>query len=159
MLIFRLIGALMLGSCGTFCALHLNKRAAESLSQIKGWISLVRYVRTQIECFSAPVSEILSRCEPDALRACGYARDGIPEGLCSLLEGCEILDGETEKIISDFAGEFGRSYREEQVKRCDYYLSLLDSRRAAIQSQLPSKKKLNATLCIAGALAIVILFL
>ena len=159
MLVFRTVGACMLALCGVLSAVNLNARASASLSQIEAWIRLLHLVKTQIECFSVPMPEILKRLDVSLLRSCGYSGKTPPRSLGELVGGCDIRDAECMSVMDSFAGEFGGGYRDEQVKRCDYFIALLDRRRDAVSAQLPSKKKLNATLCVTGALAIVILFL
>ena len=82
-----------------------------------------------------------------------------PRSFEALLTFCAIRDGETEQLIRSFAEEFGKSYREEQSRGCDYYFSLLDARREGLVSQLPAKKRINSALCVSGALALVILLI
>ena len=156
---YRLVGALLLGVSGVSGAYWLNRSSSAVLAQMEQWQTLLRYVKLQVDCFSLPASTILSRCDPALLRACGYERPGAPKSFEELLSGCYIRDAKAGEILRGFAAEFGKSYREEQLRGCEYYLTLLGQRRDAVAAQLPGKKKLNATLCVSGALAVVILLM
>ena len=94
------------------------------------------------------------------LRSCGitHAREEANE-LCDVLFVDGIKDMATKKILSDFCSDFGTGYLEEQLKRCDVCIVSLEQRRNELSSELPSKQKLYATLCISGALALIILLI
>ena len=155
----KAVGALILALSGIGGAAWLNRSASSVLVQIEGWQRLLRFIKLQIDCFSLPVSVILERCDRATLRACGYVSDLPARGLGELWERCSVQDEQTREIVRGFVSEFGKGYREEQLRSCDYYLSLLEQRRGTVAAQLPGKKKRNATLCVSGALAVVILLI
>ena len=156
---YRLVGAILLALSGFFGAYLANQKATYALRQAEGWLALLRYVKSQVDCFALPMGRILEGCERSVLRECGYGEEKRPEDLEELLAHSAIRDGETERIVRGFAREFGKSYREEQTKGCAYYCELLSERREALASQLPTRKKMNSTLWISGALAVVILLI
>lgn len=138
---------------------YLNKGASLALTQTEAHIALLRYIRAQVECFALPVAKILSSCERGLLEECGWQGENTPKTLTEFFSECEIYDPQSEKVLGDFANGFGKSYRDESVKECDYYISLLLQRAEEMSLELPRKKKLNTTLCVCGALAVVILFI
>lgn len=156
---YKVAGALLLAACGILMTLVLNRRADRALSQLDGWIALLRYVRAQVDCFSLPMAEILSRGDEALLRSCGYEGGAPPRSFDDLLSACPIRDEETRRILWGFADAFGRGYREEQLKRCDYDCALLCGRREALAAKLPERKRLNATLCVCGVLMLALLLL
>lgn len=156
---WRIMGALLLAGSGIGGASWLCRRASASLLQVEGFLTLIRQARLQVECFCMPVSQILSRCEPDLLRRCGYGGNDAPEDFAALWRNSRIHDPATARILWDFGNAFGRGYREEQTKSCEYCLSLLEERRQVLSEQLPIQRKLYSTLCVSGALALMILFL
>ncbi len=159
MLFYKIVGALVLVLSGVGGAYYMNQSANAALAQIEGWIAFLRYVRMQVECFSLPISDILKRCDPALLLACGYEDETTPKTPEELLSGVTIRDGASEGILRGFFDEFGKGYREEQVRSCDYHATLLGERREALAARLPERKKLHTTLCVAGALAVVVLLL
>ncbi|MBO5938188.1 MAG: hypothetical protein J6Q82_01640 [Clostridia bacterium] len=158
-MIYKFAGALILSLSGVLCAAHLNRNAEKRVRQISAWISLLRYVKVQIECFALPMGEILARCDREMLLECGFVGELAPRSFEGLLAASVLYDGESESVIRSFCEEFGRGYREEQTRGCDYYLSMLEGRREFLVGKLPAQKKMNATLSICAALAIVLLLL
>jgi hypothetical protein len=137
----------------------MNRSAAECLSQVEGWLALLRYTRMQVECFALPMSVILRRVDVGILRRCGYGGASPPESFEELWAECAIRDGVCAEWMRDFSREFGKSYREEQGRGCEYYETLLEQRRDALISELPAKKKIHSALWVSGALAVVILLI
>ena len=156
---YKLIGILLLAVSGTVGAYLLNRTATDALRRAEGWLTLVRTVGTQVECFALPARDILRGLDPELLRRCGYEGEGVPESLWELAGRCELRDEETERLVRGFCKEFGTVYRAEQVQSCAYYAAGLRDRRQALAAALPNRKKMNSTLCVSAALALVILLL
>jgi len=156
---FKIAGALAVIVSGFVMSYIMNSEATEKWKQSEALISFMRYIKIQIECFALPASEIISRCDAELLASCGFHAQTRPEKFERLFELCVISDAETKEILSGFAAGFGKGYREEQIKECEYYIELLCERREKLYEELPKKKKLNSTLCVSAAFAIVILFL
>ena len=156
---YKPVGILLLAVSGAMGAYFLNRSAADTLRQVEGWLTLVRTVQTQVECFALPATEILRGLDPDLLRSCGYEGEGVPESFEELARQCTLRDGETCRLVTGFCKEFGTGYRGEQVRSCAYYAAGLGDRRQTLASALPNRKKLNTTLCVSGALAVVILLI
>lgn len=159
MIFAKLAGALVLSISGVLCAAWLNRKAERRIGELAGWISLLRFCKRQVDCFSLPMGEILARCDREILSACGFVGDLAPKSFEDLLAASAMQDGETESIVRGFCEEFGKGYREEQTRGCDYYLGLLEARREQLLGRLPAQKKMNATLSVCAALAIVLLLL
>ena len=153
----RIVGAAILSLCGVLFAAHLNRRAECRLRQVEGWISLLRFVKAQVECFSLPMSEILWQCDREILRSCGYPADLSPKSFSAMIEAASFCDGECARIAHAFAEEFGKGYREEEMRGCDYYLAQLEAHKESLAKKLPAQKKMNATLSVCAALALVLL--
>ena len=159
MMIYKIAGALFLSVSGVLCAAHLNRRAERRVRQIGGWISLLRFVRGQVECFSLPMSEILARCPPEIFAECSFAGDVAPTSFEMLLSASPPDDRASEELLRRFCTEFGRGYREEELRGCDYFLAGLEARRTELSTKLPTQKKMHTTLCLCSALAVVLLLL
>ena len=155
----RILGAVMIALSGLAGAYMLNVNAKQGLSQTEAFISLLRYIRSEIECYSMPIPRALARCPKEILAGCGYAEKGAADSFLGLLDKCKINDSATEKILRSLADGIGKGYRDEQLALCDNYISRLDERRRSLASELPMRKKMNSALCVSGALAIVILLI
>ncbi len=156
---YRIAGALILAFSGFGAAFMINSRLLRSLKQTEAVIAFIRFIRSQVECFALPASDIISACDKELLRSCGFEGAVPPTELVTLIDSFGISDGETASLARGFAEGFGKGYREEQIKECDYYIELLRERRQAIAEALPAKRKVNSTLCVASALALIILLL
>ena len=142
----KLTGALLLVGGSFAMARHLNKTEETKLSYADGWISMIKYVQAQVECYSLPVEDILSGCDKGMLELCGYTSDIQPSSFAMLSEAIYKGDGDIGKTLEKFFSEFGSCYREEQVRRCAHCLTSLEERRATIKEQLPIKKRININL-------------
>lgn len=122
-------------------------------------IRFIRYVRNQVDFYAMPASQILEDCDDELFWGCGLYN--IPKELSFeiLASECDIYDKESEKIARDFFCGFGSCYREEQVRECERCISMLEGRRKELFEELPKKKKINNTVCIASALCLGILLI
>ena len=149
----------MIAFSGAFAAYSLNKWAKDTLRQTEHLISLVRFLRAQIECFSMSVPKALERAPDEILSGCGFSGEERPKSIGELIDGCRITDEAVIRDMRRFSDDIGKGYREEQLTLCDYCLSLLEAERARIAGQLPLKIKVNSALSLAGAAAVVILLI
>jgi hypothetical protein len=113
----------------------------------------------QIDCYALPIDEILKRCEGEVLFRCGWISEERPGDLLELFYAVRINDKAVYKTVLDFCSDFGRNYREEQLKRCDVSLCELQERRDQLRSDFQNRKKLNYTRWLSGAAALIIFLL
>jgi hypothetical protein len=137
----------------------INASVSMALAQTEGIISFIRFAMVKIDCFSLPISDIIALCGEKELSKCGYEKKTPPKSLSELVGSLKVCDREAYKIFCAFASEFGRGYRQDQLKACDYYLALLEEHRKSLLISLPSKKKRNGALCVCASLALAILLL
>lgn len=157
MIFCRIMGTAVLFLSGILWASHLNAiltRKKYQAAAIEEWL---RFVRGQIDCFSMRISDIFILSGTETLFACGYLSDVMPRDFSEFLERAEIHDRDIKEALCELCASFGGCYREEQLKACDRCIAVVSERRQAISSEMPKKKKLNATLCISAALAVAIL--
>ena len=152
----KFLGALLILSVGVFAAFVSVQYERKRLSVVDGWIDLILYIRGQIDCYLMPLDDILSGGDRALLEACMSPSNAAD--LPAILASCEIyLDGDAKRTLDSFVREIGAGYREEQIKRCDYFISSLRAQRERIAAALPLRARLCATLCICLALATAIL--
>ena len=156
---YRIAGALIVAFSGFMGAYIMNSAISKGCAQADAIIELLRYVKVQIECFALPAGDIISKCDRSILAACGIDRDILPNNFEELFNDVDISNTEIARIVKNFASGFGKSYREEQLRECDYYISLLCEERKKLSEELPKRKKVNSALCISSALAAVIILL
>lgn len=159
MSILRMVGIAAVALSGVLLTQTLNGIAKVSLLQIESFILLIRFFKTEIECFASPIPRILSKCPRNIIIGCGYLYDEEPKDAEALLLGCKFSDSKTEECVKRFFSSLGRGYIDEQLVVCDYCISELEERRRRLSDTLTSRIKINSALCLGGALAVVILLI
>ena len=155
-MLLKILGICMILGAGGMAACSAVGTERRKLSVLDGWIDLILHIRGQIDCYLTPLEDILIHADPKLLSACmGTSKDRTPAEL--LRRSAPFLDPESNRLLEGFTREIGSSYREEQIKRCDHYLLVLQKNREQLASQLPARIKVSATLCICGALGTAIL--
>ena len=152
----KLLGALLVLSVGVFSAFVSVQYEKKRLSVVDGWIDLILDIRGQIDCYLMPLDDILSGGDRALFDACMSPSNAAD--LPAMLEASGIyLDGDAKRTLDSFVREIGAGYREEQIKRCDFFISSLRTQRERIAAALPMRTRLCATLCICLSLATAIL--
>ena len=153
----KLIGAVLLLATAFAISRILNKNEDQKLLRLDGLCALLRFFRIQIDCYCAPVGEIFLRCDEGVLQSCGVFMR--PRDFESFLASLPLCDQSAVQILSSFCAELGSSYREEQLKSCDYHIAKLCELRDATAIRVKNQKRLNTTLCLtATASAVILLF-
>ena len=152
----KFLGALLILSVGFFAAFLSVQYEKKRLTVVDGWIDLILYIRGQIDCYLMPLDEILSGGDRALFEACMSPSNAAD--LPAILNASGIyLDGDGKRLVESFVREIGSGYREEQLKRCDFFIASLRSQREKIAAALPLRVRRCATLCICIALATAIL--
>ena len=152
----KLFGALLIlfvGGVSAYLAVRYEKKR---LTVLEGWIDLILYIRGQIDCYLMPMPEILASGDRALFEACmspANAAD-LPE----ILHASSIyLDGGTKRLLESFVREIGTGYREEQLRRCDYFVDVLRTQREKTAAELSARIRLAVALCLCTALGTTIL--
>jgi hypothetical protein len=155
-MLIKLGGGLFLVLSGVVSALSLCRYCRRRLDTLDGFISLIQYIKGQVECYARPIGDILDTLPPEILRDCN-----CPVGATSLDELIEesriYLDRDTLRLLTAFSGEFGSIFREEQTRRCEHYVARLRERRELIASRISGEMRSGAAMCIGLSLCLLIL--
>ena len=155
---FRWLGAGVILLCGIFAGLFFAAYERRRVQQAEGFLSLLRVIRIEIDCFSMPVSRILAECDRDILIACGVS--GVPRDFKALLAATRLyLSEEICRLLADFAGRLGGSYREEQLRCCEYYLARLAPYCDTLRANLPKHERMALILPPALSVALILLLI
>ena len=164
----RLVGCVLLLLAGGYVTVVLTHSERRRMRVLDGFLSLLCYVKGQIDCYAMPIREILDRADPAVMAACrGFSEDEaesrphvlLPaESMSSLVrESRDYLEPECERLLVSFSDELGGTFREEQVKRCEYYLEALGNERAKLADAIPVRIRVNNVLCVCGMLGLLVL--
>ncbi|MBO5683302.1 MAG: hypothetical protein J6S10_04910 [Clostridia bacterium] len=152
----KIIGSALLCASGGFSALSLCRYHRRKLDTVDGFISLIYYIKGQVDCYARPIGDILFSLPPEILRDCN-----CPAGATSLEELVNksriYLDRESLRLVTSFSSEFGSIFREEQTRRCEHYASQLSLRRDDIAARLSAEMRSGSAICICTSLCLAIL--
>ena len=153
---YKLIGGAVILAAAFLLSFVLNEKEKEKLEKIEGLTALLRFFRIQIDCFCTPVGEIFRRCDEKVLFSCGFL--GIPRDFDEFLAKTSFPP-EADALLASFSAELGTSFREEQLKSCDYHIQKLCELRDSTAEKTKKQIRLNTTLCLTAAATAVILLL
>ena len=154
-MVYKALGSVFLCLCGGLSSIYISKFEKKRLSVLDSFISLIFYIKGQVDCYSMPLDEILGTAPPKLLESCSYA---CGEGLIYMVEKSRVfLSEESFRLIYCFSSEFGSTYREEQMKRCDYYIEALTREREILAGEIPKRSKIYSTLAICSSLCLAIM--
>ena len=155
-MVIKLIGCGALALASVIMAVSYRRFEWKKLDTTDGFIALIFYIKGQIDCYSRPRSDILSTLPPEIFHACN-----CPRGTCTLEEMVEAsriyLDEEPLRLVASFSSEFGSTFRDEQLRRCDYYISALSEERRRVFGSVQSKSRAGSALWICASVGIIIL--
>ncbi len=156
MITLKLIGSLCFGISGVIMAVSYGRFQTKKLTTLDGFISLLFYIKGQIDCFSRPRSDILSTLPAEVFCACN-----CPHGASTIdevVEACrEYLDEEPLRLVTAFSSEFGSTFRDEQLRRMDHYISALSEERRKVFTQVNSRRRSGSALWICACIGIIIM--
>ncbi len=160
-MLYKWIGAGILMLAGGYATLAMNRMEMRRLTVLDGYISLLRYIKGQINCFAMPVGDILATADPTVLSACQGHRgkgSGARETLSELILDSRLyLEPETERLLQNFSAELGHTFRQEQVMRCDEYIQALGEERRKLAEATPTRIRINSILALCTTLGMTIL--
>lgn len=152
----KALGVLLILAVGAVTAKAGATREREKLTVLDAWLGLLLYLRGQIDCYLLPLDEIFRGADKELLRAASAGREA--ETWDDLLHASlPHLGKESARLLTALMRELGSSYREEQLRRCDYYLSALEKERDRLAAALPARQKLCVASCLCTALGTAIL--
>lgn len=157
-MLIKIIGCVLIFLGGAIASAALNRSLSARLKLSRSLISLIRFIRLQIDLYCLPLDEIFRRVDPQLFESLGLSSP--PRSFTELKDSLDPPpDGELRRLLESFDRELGASFREDQLRVCDYHLAALSELCSALDSELDKKKKLNRTLCLGAALSIIILLI
>ena len=158
MQILKLIGGMLLLAACFGVSHYFSVIEKKRMERVRDLIHLIRYIKDKVDCYSMPIDKIFDACGGDILLKLGIeekVRD-LSELFGKLENTC---DSKSEKILYELAGNFGKGYREHQMRLCDIAVSALERHLGVLESTYPMRKKRLSTLCfsIGGMLLIALL--
>ena len=155
---FKPIGLFFLLGSGVLIGVMLMHFEQKRCRQAEGFLALLRHIRLQIDCFSLPVAKILTTLPPQIREMCDIpqnARD-FP---ALLAQTNLLLPPEACELLLSFGRDLGSSYREDQLRLCDYYTTRLSPHCERLHTELSRRIRLALALPIALSAALALLLI
>ena len=152
--LIKAVGAVFIMLSGIVLSSSLCAADEKNINSTEALLSIVKFTKNQIDCFGIPIGEIFKRCDRELLGKCSVYI--TPTSFDEFISDAELSD-EAEKIITAFSSEFGSSYRDGQLKNCDYCIARLSECLAAQKEDYKKNKKLYRAICLSAAIGIIIL--
>ncbi len=132
----------------------------KKLAQLSAYISLIEYIKNQVECFLLPIDKILSSADRELICACTLTDAQDFKTLNDLIDGTSFyLNSESIGTVKVFADEFGVGYRAQQLRSCEYCITELMRQRDKQKEKNTKEKKVRLALCLCASFSIVLLLL
>ena len=157
-MLLKIIGIILILLSSAALGLELRYALERKLRSARALEKLLVHTRQMIKSLCASGGDILSSCPSELLFDCGYIGECMPKSFSELADRCRIEDRECSRIFCEFCRDFGKSYREEELGRCERYLALLSARVDCLQSEIMAKKKTALVLPLSCGLILAILF-
>ncbi|MBQ9802266.1 MAG: hypothetical protein IJW51_04270 [Clostridia bacterium] len=155
---FKWLGIGLILLCGIFAGVCFAAFERRRVAQAEGFLALLRLIRLQIDCFSMPVGHILAACDKEVLSACGAT--AVPADLGTMLATTRLyLSEDICRLLREFASRLGGSYREEELRCCDYYLARLAPYCDVLRADLARRERMALLLPPALSVAVILLLL
>lgn len=150
-------GVLLLIACWSI-SYYFSSIEKKRMARVRELISLMRYIRENVDCYSMPIDKILESCRGDILLKLGIEKkvSDLSELFAELENTC---DSECKRILVELARDFGKGYREHQMKKSDIAIAALEKHLGVLEMTYPVRKKRITTLCfsLGGMLLIALL--
>lgn len=165
MILYKIIGSTSIFLSAMIFSIQSQQFEKAKIKQAEAFITLIKFIKKQIDCFCLPIYEIISKADHTVLKNCGFKYFDIKNMPLDssfewILNNCGFyIDSEAIELIKKFSSELGKSYREDQLKSCNYYASELIEYKNRLISDLPQKRKLRTALCICSSLSFILLMI
>lgn len=155
-MIIKLIGSATMAVASVIMALSYRRFQWRKLDTLDGFSALIFYIKGQIDCYSRPRGDILSSLPPEIFHALNCPRGAST--LEELVEASRIyLDEEPLRLMTTFCSEFGSTFRQEQLRRCDHYISMLAEERRTVAAEVNAKSRAGSAMWICAMIGVLIL--
>ena len=161
MILYKIAGVCAILTSGLIVYIESQKYENKKLNQLDAYITLIDYIKNQVECFLLPIDEIICKCDILLLNRCGIT-EGIEKvkTIEDIVAASELyIDQDALSLIDKFAKEYGRAYRAEQVRSCVFYkeelLKIYNNNKKSNDEQ--KKVRLAISLCVSFSIILILI--
>lgn len=152
MLLMKISGAVLLCLTGTAIGINALSRLKKRADALDWYYKAAALIGSRIGGTAAELYDILNTlCGKDE-----YLRLSRP---FKVELNFEALNSDDSRILSEFFGELGNGGIEQEVKRCEMYSKILESRYKKSRDEYLQKAKLYKMLGLFSGLSIAIIIM
>ena len=143
----KIIGAILILLVSIIVSSNYEKRKKQEIVDLKAMVSLLQFIKNQIEYFSLPISEILAKYSTD--NEC--VKRFVDTGYLSFSDK-NIQD----ELIKCFT-QLGKGFKEEQISLLNYNIELTNKTIKSNEESNPQKIKVYRAMSLFISSCVVIL--
>ena len=156
----RLVGFLVLIGSSVIYSYVLTQNTKKRLAQLEDILSLIRYIKINIESFMTPISKILISFDRYSSSSREFTETAQKHGLQYAADHCTLELGENAlRILKDFSQRIGSGYKEDEIRLCEFAYNSLFEIYGQEKEEAKTKNKMVKTLPIMSALSIALMLL
>lgn len=161
MTFYKIAGSISIVFSGLIVYFEMQRYENMKIKQINSYISLIEYIKNQIECFLLPIDAIIRSCNKELIKNCGIDTEyRNATKLDDLIESARFYCGEEcIELIRQFANDFGQGYMAEQLRLCDYYRGELIKERDKLKEKGIKERKLRLAICVSASFSLILLLI
>lgn len=156
----KIIGAVLILASSLGVSAFLTKEGKRKVENLEAIIKLIEYIKRNIDAFLTPLSGIFTGYTCEVLDGCGFGDEMRKNGLVSAVQcGYLMLSENADDELLSFAEKLGGGYRDEEVKRCEYYRSVFESFAEAEREKQRRNRDLYRYIPPLGALSLLLVLM
>ena len=160
MSIYKFVGAGSILMSALLMYFEMQSYQKKRANQLDAFLSLIEYVKNQVECYMLPIDAIILSCDKKLLERCGVDIAREYKTLEEMIEHTDFyLENDALKIILEFVKDFGVRYRSEQIISCKRYYDLLIKEREKLKEKNTKERKVRLALCLSISFSIILLLI
>ena len=141
-------------------SIMLTYESKRRIQNIEAVIRLIEFIKRNIDSFLTPLNGIYTEYSCDVLERCGFSEEMKTQGLKSAVEcGYLHLPEKMDDAFLSFAEKLGEGYRDEEVKRCEYYLGIFADLAEGEREKARKNRDLYRYIPPLGALSLLLVFM
>ena len=159
-MILRLCGSFLLLLASSIVSMMLSRVGKRRLLSLQEVINLLKYIRNNISSFKTPLDGIFNNYRSDLFDSVGFSDAMKSEGLCAAFSRSYLdIPSEVETHLIEFSCSLGTGYADDEIKRCDYYVSVIQEIAEKERTRVEKSRELYRFLPTLAALSVIIILL
>lgn len=158
----RFVGTILLAAALSYHFLSSYAKEEKAFRETRGFLLLLRHIRAEIAGLSTPLPDIIAKFDNEALQKCGFLAAANEKELADALVASRAESALPDKLYSElltYFSSFGKSFRTEELSRCDSVTASLEEAVREMEAALPKKRRLSRAYALTGSLFLLLIFL